>query len=106
MCFLVLEGSRQIVHNGRDNTTCNKFAPSRESADGSLLAGHTSYASATVNPWIIDVDCSRHSVFLLALVGGGPRVVVSYAAFHARVRGSVPGLGGLKETKCFFPIHV
>ena len=32
-------------------------------------------------------------------VGGGPRVVVSTAAFHARVRGSVPVLGGLKETK-------
>ena len=31
--------------------------------------------------------------------GGGPRVVVSTAAFHARVRGSVPGLGGLKETQ-------
>ena len=30
--------------------------------------------------------------------GGGPRVVASTAAFHARVRGSVPGLGGLKET--------
>ena len=35
--------------------------------------------------------------------GGGPRVVVSTAAFHARVRGSVPGLGGLKETKVFLP---
>ena len=32
-------------------------------------------------------------------MGGRPRVVVSTAAFHARVRGSVPGLGGLKETK-------
>ena len=32
-------------------------------------------------------------------LGGGHRVVVSTAAFHARVRGSVPGLGGLKETK-------
>ena len=32
-----------------------------------------------------------------------PRVVVSTAAFHARVRGSVPGLGGLKETKLFLP---
>ena len=31
--------------------------------------------------------------------GGGPRVVVSTAASHARVRGSVPGIGGLKETK-------
>ena len=40
---------------------------------------------------------------LLHLGGGGPRVVVSTAAFHARVRGSVPGLGGLKETKLFLP---
>ena len=36
-------------------------------------------------------------------MGGGPRVVFSTAAFHARVRGSVPGLGGLKETKLFLP---
>ena len=35
--------------------------------------------------------------------GGGRRVVVSTAAFHARVRGSVAGLGGLKETKLFLP---
>ena len=35
--------------------------------------------------------------------GGGPRVVVSTAAFHARVRGSVPGRGGFKETKMFLP---
>ena len=34
---------------------------------------------------------------------GGPRVVVSTAAFHARVLGSVPGLGGLTETKMFRP---
>ena len=41
---------------------------------------------------------------LLSVVwGGGPRVVVSTAAFHARVRGSVPGLGGLKEIKMFLP---
>ena len=40
---------------------------------------------------------------LLGDEGGGPRVVVSTAAFHARVRGSVPGLGGLKETKMFLP---
>ena len=30
-------------------------------------------------------------------------VVVSTVAFHARVRGSVPGLGGSKETKMFLP---
>ena len=29
--------------------------------------------------------------------------MVSTAAFHARVRGSVPDLGGLKETKMFLP---
>ena len=40
---------------------------------------------------------------ILLKLGGGPRVVVSTAAFHARVRGSVPGLGGLKETKLFLP---
>ena len=34
--------------------------------------------------------------------GGGPGVVVSTAAFHG-VRGSVPVLGGLKETKMFLP---
>ena len=37
------------------------------------------------------------------MAGGGPRVVASIATFHARVRVSVPGLGGLKETKMFLP---
>ena len=36
-------------------------------------------------------------------MGGGPRVVVSTAGFHTRVRGSVPGLGDLKEAKMFLP---
>ena len=40
--------------------------------------------------------------WLLSGAGGGPGVVVS-AAFHARVRGSFPGLGGLKETEMFLP---
>ena len=40
---------------------------------------------------------------LLIQPGGGPRVVVSTVAFHVRVRGSVPGLDGLKETKMFLP---
>ena len=46
------------------------------------------------------VKSTKH---LTIMTGGGPRVVVSTAAFHARVRGSVPGLGGLKETKMFLP---
>ena len=39
----------------------------------------------------------------IGYTSGGPRVVVSTATFHARFRGSVPGLGGLKETKLFLP---
>ena len=38
--------------------------------------------------------------------GGGPRVVVSTAAFHARARGSVPGLGGLKAKMLLPHPHV
>ena len=38
-------------------------------------------------------------------MGGGPRVVVCTSAFLARAQGSFAGLGGLKETKKFFPIH-
>ena len=50
--------------------------------------------------------CSyQNNILTYTKVGGGPRVVVSTAAFHARVRGSVPGLGGLKETKKMFLPH-
>ena len=35
------------------------------------------------------------TALFVRLVGGDPGVVASTAAFHARVRGSVPGLGGL-----------
>ena len=43
---------------------------------------------------------SQHS---FGNAGGGPRVVVSTAAFHARVRGSFPSLSGLKKTQMFLP---
>ena len=46
--------------------------------------------------------CYR-STAIINILGVGPRAVVSTAAFRARVRGSVPGLGGLKETKMFLP---
>ena len=52
---------------------------------------------------IIRYNTSMIQHAICRLEGGGPRVVVSTAAFHARVRGSVPGLGGLKETKMFLP---
>ena len=37
------------------------------------------------------------------VIGRGSRVMFSTAAFHAKVRGSFPGFGGLKETKLFLP---
>ena len=52
------------------------------------------------------VHCETYigiSSYRTLVVGGGPGVVVSTAAFHARVRGSVPSLGGFKETKMFLP---
>ena len=52
---------------------------------------------------ITNIMCGGCSMISSWEWGGGPRVVVSTAAFHARVRGSVPGLGGLKETKLFLP---
>ena len=53
-----------------------------------------------VRPGLVPLAVERR---IVNAAGGGPRVVVSTAAFHARVRGSVPGLGGLKETKLFIP---
>ena len=50
-----------------------------------------------------EIMLCTHRVDYYDEAGGGPRVVVSTAAFHARVRGSVPGLGSLKETKMFLP---
>ena len=37
------------------------------------------------------------------VLGGGPRVVVSTAAFQAKVQGLFPSLGILKETRMFLP---
>ena len=54
-----------------------------------------------LSPWLAQ-PCEKLCLWPYVM-GGGPRVVVSTAAFHARVRGSVPGLGGLKETKLFLP---
>ena len=41
---------------------------------------------------------SNQTIMVNDTEGGAPRVVVSTAAFHARVPGSIPGLGDLKET--------
>ena len=49
------------------------------------------------------VDDGGPSLTSRGLTSEGPRVVFSTAAFHARVRCSVPGLGGLNEIKFISP---
>ena len=66
--------------------------------DTQVSADHVAY----VRP-IQSLDLAVGQEPIGFILGGGPRVVVSTAAFHARVRGSVPCLGGLKETKMFLP---
>ena len=67
-----------------------------------IIVGATSATLAQRKASIRTMYCVCWDL-LITFGGGGPRVVVSTAAFHARVRGSVPGLGGLKETKLFLP---
>ena len=67
------------------------------------MQGSSSAVSNSVSHIYFLYNISRHNIYynltlLLTMLGGGTRVMVSTAAFHARVRGSVPGLGGLKET--------
>ena len=58
----------------------------------------------TFNKTAISAITATHA--FLEEEGGAPVVVVSTAAFHAGVRGSVPGLGGLKETRARISNHV
>ena len=53
---------------------------------------------------ILRAATSDHSHSSFVSQGGGPRVAVSTAAFHARARGSFLGLGGLKETIVSSPL--
>ena len=69
-----------------------------KSKNSTLKIGLKSVPSFTDQTHIILTYCIP-----VRLSGGGPRVVVSTAAFHAGVRGSFPGLGGLKETNILLP---
>ena len=66
------------------------------------LLGCATRNNPGVNPWPTG-PCVQAVEKLCCREGGGPRVVVRSAAFHSRVQGSVPGLGGLTETKVFLP---
>ena len=67
------------------------------------VGGRARYLSVTESPYNTELLRVSEEEQFVSSQGGGPRVVVSTAAFHARVRGSVPGIGGLKETKLFLP---
>ena len=54
-------------------------------------------AGPTLTQHWVNVSC------LPVFVEGHPHPLVSTAAFHARARGSFPGIGGLKETKMYLP---
>ena len=71
---------------GRNNFV--SFKPPRPGTEPRTLAWKAAVLTTTLGP--------------PPMTGRG-RVVVSTAAFHARVRVSFPGLGGLKETKMFLP---
>ena len=63
---------------------------------------NSNHFSAGIGPK--SISALKEKIFIMVRdPGGGPRVVVSTAAFHARVRGSVPGLGGWKKQKMFLP---
>ena len=72
-----------------------------------LFAGRTNqmFSLSPVTPEKVpDTQVSQVShLYSPFTTGGGPSVVVSTATLHARARGSVPGLGGLRETKMFLP---
>ena len=65
------------------------------------LMFHFIQFSLNVKRDLVGIQCDDISrrFELRTCSGGGTRVVVITAAFHARVRGPVPDLGGLKETK-------
>ena len=89
-----------LLNSNLHNPTCEFVATLYESNFFPLINKPTRatkvYATLIDNIFTNNI---KHKGILSSIVVGGPGVVVSTAAFHARVRGSVPGLGGLKETK-------
>ena len=114
LLLLIMSGDIE-VNPGPDNNKNLVFSLSNMQ---SLYANKSdlklSELQIMANDWHIDVLAVTETWLysnipdaLVPITGGGPRVVVNTAAFHARVRFSVPGLGGWKkQKKCFFPIHV
>ena len=96
--------------------TGSPCATSNSKPHSFFLLGRSTRTSARLGTWRVTRwltrkwhDCPHTNATTNATcearqpAGEGPRVVVSTAALHARVRGSVPGLGGLKETKILLP---
>ena len=85
------------IHQGTEWVPCNTHITSRNLG----IAYGPSFFFFQVQEGVMEEE--NFWWILILIAGGGPRVVVSTVALHARVRGSVPGLGGFKETKMFLP---
>ena len=96
--FTYFESIISIVGSFRDReVACS--ASDRQGSDFESCVWRTVSSHSSHHPQI-EVLLAQFSLYVhKGGLGGGPRVVVSTAAFHARVRGSVLGLGGFKETK-------
>ena len=106
--FKLCLGKHQLLHCKCTNSNVLNFAGALCRLQEMVLKG--SYGHFLIGvmfpKWKLVNQRNRiyHKTYvLLEVQGGGPRVVVSTAAFQARIRGSVPGLGDLKETKMFLP---
>ena len=66
-----------------------------------LMLSHRLRRWPNINPTLVQCLVFAETSRVFEIEGGGPRVVVSTAAFHARVRGSFLGLDGSKKQKCF-----
>ena len=95
-----------LAFRGRASYVCHRVSQQHwivTSAHRFHNAPKMNNAQRLISPCHNPISDRQIYVALTSNRGGGPGVVVSTAAFHARVRGSVPGLGGFKETKMFLP---
>ena len=98
--FTIIKKSPFTTHIGFPDTTCciNAFYSCAFTSSVKLY-----YLNLVSPPRPADYQNIKAVPSLYWLRAGALRVVVRTVAFHARVRGLFPGLGGLKETKLFIP---
>ena len=87
-----------VSHQMADMCPCTLWQITRE-------FDATEMINSPIKTDVIPMRCKSGISKYFAMLGGGARVVVITADFHAGGRGSFPGLGGLKKQNYFFPIH-